>query len=221
MGEDKVCREAAGRRRAVVMAGHRGEIALVQAARDDPDPAVRAARLGALARMGSLSIGELTAAFSDPHQTVRRRAAIEAVHFVGPGSRSKLPALLLGALCDEDPLVGEAAAWALGERRVVGSVDALAAMATQHLDARCREAAVSALGAIGHLGGLASVLSALEDRPPIRRRAVVALAGFNAPEVEEALRRCLGDPDWQVRQGAEVLLDATADSVVGVRKERA
>jgi hypothetical protein len=34
----------------------------------------------------------------------------------------------------------------------------------------------------------------------------VALAAFEGPGVEAALRRCLDDRDWQVRQVAEDLL---------------
>src|SRR5581483_5119779 len=116
----------------------------------------------------------------------------------GTGSRSRLPSLLIEALADPDPIVAESAAWAIGERRLSGAVDAVAAMASTHADARCRESAVAALGAIGAPGGLGAVLGALEDRPPVRRRAVVALAGFEGAEGEAALSRCLADPDWQV-----------------------
>jgi HEAT repeat protein len=80
-------------------------------------------------------------------------------------------------------------------------------MATDHPDPRCRESAVAALGAIGDRRGLSAVLRALKDRPAVRRRAVVALVGFEDPEVETALERCLEDPDWQVRQAAEILLE--------------
>jgi HEAT repeat protein len=51
------------------------------------------------------------------------------------------------------------------------------------------------------------VLGALEDKPTVRRRATVALAGFDDPAVEPALRRAAADRDWQVRQAAEELLD--------------
>jgi HEAT repeat protein len=39
----------------------------------------------------------------------------------------------------------------------------------------------------------------------VRRRAAVALAGFDDPRVEPALREAAGDRDWQVRQAAEEL----------------
>ena len=68
----------------------------------------------------------------------------------------------------------------------------LAATATGHADARCREAAVAALGAIGDPAGLPAVLTALTDSPTVRRRATVALAGFDDPRVTPALRAATG-----------------------------
>jgi len=111
------------------------------------------------------------------------------------------------ALSDADPLVAESAAWALGERRVSAAIEPLGAMAADHPDTRCRESAVAALGAIGGEAGLAAVLGALGDKPTVRRRAVVALAAFEGPEVEAALRQSAADRDWQVRQSAAILLD--------------
>jgi HEAT repeat protein len=46
-------------------------------------------------------------------------------------------------------------------------------------------------------------LAATTDRPAVRRRAVLALAPFEGPEVDAALTRALDDRDWQVRQAAE------------------
>jgi HEAT repeat protein len=88
----------------------------------------------------------------------------------------------------------------------VPALAALAATGTGHADPLCREAAVAALGAIGHPAGLPAVIGALNDKPAIRRRAAAALAAFVGPEVDAALRRCLEDRDWQVRQVAEDLL---------------
>jgi HEAT repeat protein len=108
-------------------------------------------------------------------------------------------------LADTDPAVVEAAAWASGERTPPepGIVDALAAVVTDHDDPLCREAAVAALGAIGDPAGLPAVLAATSDRPAVRRRAVLALAPFEGPDVDAALDRALEDRDWQVRQAAE------------------
>jgi HEAT repeat protein len=198
---------AAERRRRVVAAGHRGDLDTIESARGDDDPSVRTARLQALDRVGALSVAELVEAFADEHATVRRRGAVLAAKVSGPGSRSSVPGLLVERLSDTEPLVAEAAAWALGERNHSASVPDLAAMATNHGDPRCREAAIAALGAIGDASGLPAVLAGLSDRPPVRRRAVVALAGFDDPAVDAALEGCLADPDWQVRQAAEILLE--------------
>ncbi len=117
---------------------------------------------------------------------------------------------LLALLADEDPFVAETAAWALGEVAWTGRtrarvVAALAAAAGRHPDPLVRESAVAALGAIGDARGLPAILQACDDRPPIRRRAVLALAPFDGPEVDAALARALTDSDWQVRQAAEDL----------------
>jgi HEAT repeat protein len=116
-----------------------------------------------------------------------------------------------GALEDPDPLVVVGAAWFVAERRHAPAVPLLAAIATGHADARCREAAVAALGAIGDPVGLPAVLGALGDKATVRRRATVALAGFDDPRVEPALRAAAVDRDWQVRQAAAELLDEAAD----------
>jgi HEAT repeat protein len=79
-------------------------------------------------------------------------------------------------------------------------------MAAEHEDALCREAAVAALGAIGDEAGLPALLAATTDKPAVRRRAVLALAPFEGPDVDAALQRALTDRDWQVRQAAEDLL---------------
>jgi HEAT repeat protein len=69
---------------------------------------------------------------------------------------------------------------------------------------------VAALGAIGDPVGLPAVLGALTDVPTVRRRATVALAGFDDPRVTPALRAATEDRDWQVRQAAGELLDDPA-----------
>jgi hypothetical protein len=50
------------------------------------------------------------------------------------------------------------------------------------------------------------VLRGCEDKATVRRRAVLALAPFDGPEVEAALQRALSDRDIQVRHAAEDLL---------------
>ncbi|MDE3206007.1 MAG: HEAT repeat domain-containing protein [Acidobacteriota bacterium] len=84
----------------------------------------------------------------------------------------------------------------------------MAAVAAEHRDPLCREAAVAAIGAIGAdqpPSGRAAVLAARGDKPAVRRRAVLALAAFDGPDVQAALEAALADRDWQVRQAAEDL----------------
>ena len=76
-----------------------------------------------------------------------------------------------------------------------------------------REAAVAALGSIGDERGLAAILAGTQDKPAIRRRAVLALAPFEGHEVDEALARARNKiRDWQVRQAAEHLGSEGDDS---------
>jgi HEAT repeat protein len=179
---------------------------LEHAAQHDTDARVRAAALGALARAGGRrrATSAWRRALRDDAPGVRRRAAELAPALRAPARP------LLALLSDGDVTVTEAAAWALGELGQ-GAVDAeavpaLAAVARDHDDALAREAAVAALGALGDPAGLPAVLAACGDKPAVRRRAVLALAPFNGPDVDAALRTALEDRDWQVRQAAEDLL---------------
>jgi HEAT repeat protein len=182
---------------------------LVRAALDDPDPAVRATALGAMARLALLSAADLDRAAADPEMTVRRRAA-ELSSRLG-GARV---AALVAALDDRDARVVEAACFALGElgQAAVGAVEPLAAVTAGAEDPLCREAAVAALGSIGDPAGLAAILAATTDKPAVRRRAVLALAPFEGAEVDAALERALSDRDWQVRQAAEDLTAGDDDA---------
>jgi HEAT repeat protein len=187
-------------RRAVVIAGHTGNVALASASVADDDAAVRVAALGALERLGALDAAVLATALADPDVTVRRRAAeLAAGHH---------DVRLAGALADREESVVEMAAWACGEREHADgdTISTLSDLATGHEDALVREAAVAALGAIGDVRGLAAILDATGDRPAVRRRAVIALAPFDGPDVDAALARALTDRDRQVRQAAEDLL---------------
>jgi HEAT repeat protein len=181
---------------------------LAEAVATARDPRVRGAALGALCRGGGRSQARSawTVAAGDGDGAVRRRAA-ELAPTLAPAPVTGLLALL----ADPDPLVAETAAWALGEvtwsdRTRARVVRALSETASAHTDPLVRESAVAALGALGDPLGLAAILAACGDRPPIRRRAVLALAPFDGPEVDAALAAALTDPDWQVRQAAEDLV---------------
>lgn len=185
----------------VVAAGFSGDTATARAALVHDDGAVRASALRALARAGDLAPHELTAATADPEATVRRTAAelaarvagVEVAHMIG----------------DADVYVAEMAAWALGERPSPADheIDALVHAATQHGQPLVREAAAAALGATGDPRGLDAIIAACSDKPAVRRRAVLALAHFDGPRVDEVLRAALDDRDWQVRQNAEDMLN--------------
>jgi HEAT repeat protein len=153
--------------------------------------------------MERLTDADLIHALADDAAVVRRRAAEVA---------ATRPAVSIdAALTDTDPSVVEAACWAAGEREDADAVPLLSAVARAHEDPLCREAAVAALGAIGASAGLAVILAATEDKPAVRRRAVLALAPFEGPDVDAALQRALTDPDRQVRQAAEDLLSPPPD----------
>jgi HEAT repeat protein len=191
------------RRRAVVVAGHTGDVATARRGLGDEDGAVRASALGALERLGVLDDDDVRSTLADPAPEVRRRACELAA--ARPGVS------LLGLLDDVDPSVVEVAAWACGEQVERAPavddavVDRLVALTTDAAEPLVREAAAAALGAIGDPRGLPAILAACADKPHVRRRAVLALAPFDGPEVEAAIERALVDRDWQVRQAAEDL----------------
>ncbi len=188
--------------RAAVVAGHSGDLATARSLVSHRDPQVRAAALGALARIGHERLASTGAEMLTDDEPPARRGAAEvaaAADGVDVGAVASL-------LADPDALVAEAAAWALGERQDPTILDELVTTAGTHPDSLVREAAVAALGAIGDRRALPAVLAATADKPTVRRRAVLALAPFEGPEVEAALHRALEDRDWQVRQAAEDLL---------------
>jgi HEAT repeat protein len=183
----------------------------IATAERDPDPRIRVAALGARVRGGMDARAAWRRACTDPDPGVRRRAAELAPRVPGADADA-----LIALATDADPSVAEAAAWALGERATGDDapIDAtLEHLARDHADALVREAAVAALGARGT--GLATILHACGDRPAVRRRAVLALAPFEGPEVTAALTRALEDRDWQVRQAAEDLLGVDAGVEAG------
>jgi HEAT repeat protein len=190
------------------------QAALALAATTDADVRIRIAALGALVRRArpAAAAAAWSRATADPDGRVRVRAAELAPMVAARSPADIVLAHLVDCFADPEPFVAEAAAWALGE--VAGAhprldradaIDRLAGAATDHADSLVREAAVAALGAIGDPAGLPAILAACRDKPAIRRRAVLALAPFEGPQVEAALVRATTDRDWQVRQAAEDL----------------
>ena len=214
--------DAYARRLEAVMAGHRGDGDAAAQFLTDPDADVRAAALGALARCGELSAAHVRSALSDGTTQVRRRAVELAPPDVD----------LIGLLGDPDASVVEATAAALGERdRDPAPVGELCRIARGHDDPLCRESAVAALGAIaagldtaaagtdsapgagadtGHddarARSLDTLLAAMEDRPQIRRRALLGLHQFDDDRALDAVHASLEDRDRQVRAVAGELL---------------
>ena len=187
------------RRFSAALAGFRGDESAARRLLGDGSPTVRAAAFGALVRMERLEAADLATAAADPEPAVRRTVCELA------GRVGSLPIHAL--LSDTDPAVREAAAFAAGETDAVEAVELLCEIAAHDSDPLCRESAVAALGAIGDERGRAVLLGALGDVAQIRRRAVIALSGFDGDDVEAALRSHLEDRDWQVRQAVEDLLD--------------
>ena len=184
----------------IILAEAGNDVDALRDATSNADPTVRALALGSLSRLAALTDTDLFEALADPDALVRVRAIELAI----PSGEIDLVHLL----ADDHDLVVETAAWALGERteNLPEAVTALSLTATSHDISICREAAIAALGAIGSPDGLNAILAGLDDRAPVRRRAVLALAPFDTPEVTAALEAATQDRDRQVRQAAEDLL---------------
>ncbi len=163
----------------------------------------RVLALRAGARQNVLSSDDWSHAFSDKDVDVRREALNLFAHH--EQINSTLLEQVLGLLSDEDALVVDGAVFALGEHLYVPAVEALCHIGSSHDDARCRESAVAALGAIGDDRARETILNALEDKPPVRRRAIVALSNFEGPDIDAALEKASEDRDWQVRAAVSQL----------------
>ena len=202
--------DVAERRRQAILAGYNGDEAIARRLLFDTEAVVRAAAVGALDRIGRLTDAELAEALGDIDASDRRRGLeILGAYGATDSCRVDLAAYVLpGLLEDADSSVVEVACWASGEHPGLAKVlvQGVTGVALNHDDPLCRESAVAALGALGHEKGRAAVLAGLPERAAIRRRAVLALAAFEGPEVEAALTAALSDRDWQVRQAAEDLL---------------
>jgi HEAT repeat protein len=165
----------------------------------------RVLALRGLVRRALMTDGRWRAALEDQNADVRRDALEQLAH--APSLSDELVDRVVATLADDDDLVVDAAAFALGEHHVGAAVTPLCRVATDHEDARCRESAIAALGAIGDDRARATIIHALDDKPPVRRRAIVALANFDGPDIDAALERASEDRDWQVRSAVAQLRD--------------
>jgi HEAT repeat protein len=190
----------------LLAAGYRDDASLddfILAHLGDDVPRRRILALRAARRREIVTDDEWRAALVDSDVDVRR----EALTLIAgaPVADDSLFALLIEALSDDDALVVDGAAFALGEHLHSPALEGLIGVASEHEDARCRESAIAALGAIGDDRARPVILAALEDKPAVRRRAIVALANFEGPDIEAALARASEDRDWQVRAAVDQL----------------
>jgi HEAT repeat protein len=165
----------------------------------------RVLALRGLVRLNLMTSAQWKQILRDPDPTVRRDALEQLAH--APLDDAEILGVVIDRLDDPDALVVDAAAFALGEHAYVGGVERLCLIATDHEDARCRESAIASLGAIGDNRARGVILAALNDKAPIRRRAIVALANFEGPDIDAALETASEDRDWQVRSAVSQLRD--------------
>ena len=176
--------------------------AVLLAGLDEPVAHTRILAVRGLRRQGLLTLDLWRRALHDADPDVRRETLVE---LAASAPEPSLTTDVLRALDDDDPLVVDAALFVVNEHEIHEGLTRCCELASQHEDARVREGAVATLGALGDEAGLATILAAFDDKPPVRRRAVVALANFEGPEVDVALARAREDRDWQVRAAAEAL----------------
>ena len=169
----------------------------------DAVPRHRVLALRGVVRQHLVTTSIWRAALDDLDVDVRREALGQIAH--GEALDDELLRRVTTLLLDDDALVVDAANFALGEHLYIDAVEQLCNVATNHDDARCRESAVAALGAIGDDRGRTAILAALNDKPPVRRRAIVALSNFEGPDIDDALARAAEDRDWQVRAAVNQL----------------
>jgi HEAT repeat protein len=165
----------------------------------------RVLALRGLARLNLLTSAQWRQILGDLDADVRRDALEQLAH--APVEDVSVLDVVIDLLNDADALVVDAAAFALGEHTYVGGVERLCIIAKDHDDARCRESAIASLGAIGDDRARGVIIGALKDKAPIRRRAIVALANFEGPDIEAALETASEDRDWQVRSAVTQLRD--------------
>ena len=147
----------------------------------------------------------------DPSPDVRRTAALSLGKIAHPDG---IPPLV-NALRDEDPLVREFSAWALGqmgpdlsEEAVIGLITALGDDVLE-----VKHAVASALGQVEpHTDRVQLLKEVLAISEVETRKAVIqVLTDFDTPSAYEVIVPALKDPDPRVRQAAVAGLGELAD----------
>ena len=208
---DPPSKEVAERRRRAILARHENselDESEIIGFLNDTAAVVREAALATVVKLNLDAGKHIVNALEDADRGVRKRA-VELVIDLSNNHEHISKVLVL--LDDSSTFVVETVCWVIGEignnyENVAEIVSKVSQIALNHEDSLCREAAVACLGSLGHIDGLTTLLKVLDDKPNVRRRATLALAPFEGPEVEEALKRKLKDRDLQTRQAAEDLL---------------
>jgi len=181
--------------------------------RGDPRPllthergTVRAQAYIALGKRGGLGTPDREKARSDPDFRVRLAVLCAET----PEELGITTALAM--TYDDETVVADRAIWILGELADPASVPRLCELAENAAEMLLRESAIAALGAIGDARAVPLIVAAMtKEKVYVRRRAVVASAAFEGPEVREARQAALSDRDAQVRALVEDLERARSD----------
>jgi HEAT repeat protein len=197
------------------------QTAAAAADRSDPEAHLRAEKLHASARRGSLALEEVIAALDDPSPLVRR-AGLEILASQGPKAAPAVPALLRLLEHEGDRQAAVKTLSSLGPEVLVQAYRDRAAGQPQ-----VRTGILEALGRLGPSASTAVplLLEALGDADAgVRCTASIALGwtGVRSQEVLQALQERLQDADSQVRfHAAEALarLDSSGAPMVEVLVE--
>ncbi len=167
---------------------------------------IRAQAYIALGRKGELLLEDRRRARDDPDSRVRlAMLCAEAPSKVGISTAMQMT-------YDPDAVVADRAIWTLGELADPAAVPRLCELAQHSAEMMLRESAIAALGAIGDPRALPLIVAAItKEKVYVRRRAVVASAAFDGPEIQEAREVALKDRDAQVRALVEDLQQARSD----------
>ena len=183
----------------VVLAAFRNQTAIAEAGLSDPNGRIRAAAITSMHRLGALNRENIEAALQDEAIEARLAAVRASV---------QLPWFSLKAHLgrEQNPLVLESIIFAIGEKQELDAYPQLCEIATDNTDALCREAAVAAIANFQREDSLEVLIKASQDKPAIRRRVAIALAGLDSPGASALLQKLSTDRDWQTRQIAQEIL---------------
>ncbi len=212
-------------RRKVGILGHIGSTSDLEFYLSSNSEGVQLSLISGLARHNKLTLNLAKQFFEVPRSKVKIRT-LENLKNICDIDLSKnnqiLNCLIAKSLQDADPLVNVYGLIALSDLveqeystsggciQFADFVKVVCDLVDNASDYRVREAGVATLGVFGLTGeysGLDTVIShAANDKPKVRRRAVLALATYTGSNVEKALIMAAQDKDWQTRQAAEDLL---------------